>query len=55
MKYIRIFAFWEKTDNQNTIVAATHGIYKKHLKSRNQILQERKGLEKNIITLKKVK
>ena len=27
MKYIRIFAFWDKTDNQNTIVAATHGIY----------------------------
>jgi len=27
-KYIRIFAFWDKSDNLNTIVAATHGIYK---------------------------
>ena len=27
-KYIRIFAFWDKADNQNTLVAATHGIYR---------------------------
>ena len=27
-KYFRIIAFWDKTDNQNTLVAATHGIYK---------------------------
>ena len=27
-KYIRIFAFWDKSDYRNTIVAATHGIYK---------------------------
>ena len=25
----RIFAFWDKTDNRNTLVIATHGVIKK--------------------------
>jgi len=25
----RIFAFWDKTDNRNTLVLATHGVIKK--------------------------
>ena len=28
MQY-RIFAFWDKTDNKNTLVIATHGVIKK--------------------------
>jgi phage-related protein len=27
--YIRFFAFWDKSDNSNTIVISTHGIIKK--------------------------
>lgn len=27
--HYRIFAFWDKEDNQNTLVLATHGIIKK--------------------------
>ncbi len=27
--HYRIFAFWDKTDNKNTLVIATHGIVKK--------------------------
>lgn len=27
-KYIRLFAFWDKEDNKNTLVVGTHGIYK---------------------------
>jgi len=28
-QYLRLFAFWDKSSNQNTIVIATHGIIKK--------------------------
>jgi len=28
-KEIRLFAFWDKRNNQNTLVVATHGIIKK--------------------------
>ena len=28
-QYFRLFAFWDKTDKQETIVIATHGIIKK--------------------------
>lgn len=31
-KYIRLFAFWDKTDKSNTLVVGTHGIYKKTAK-----------------------
>jgi phage-related protein len=27
--YYRLFAFWDKTDKQNTVVISTHGIIKK--------------------------
>lgn len=27
-KYYRLFAFWDKTDNEETLVLATHGIFK---------------------------
>lgn len=28
-QYIRLFAFWDKSDNKDTIVISTHGIIKK--------------------------
>jgi len=31
-KYIRLFAFWDKEDNKNTLIVGTHGIYKKTAK-----------------------
>jgi phage-related protein len=27
--YYRLFAFWDKTDNEDTVVISTHGIHKK--------------------------
>ncbi len=27
--YYRLFAFWDKTDNQDTVVISTHGLIKK--------------------------
>lgn len=30
--YYRVFSFWDKTDTQNTLVLATHGIIKKTAK-----------------------
>ncbi|WP_245553410.1 hypothetical protein [Echinicola vietnamensis] len=32
-KQYRLFAFWDKTDNEVTIVIATHGIVKKNAKN----------------------
>ncbi|PLW95590.1 MAG: addiction module toxin RelE [Marinilabiliales bacterium] len=32
-KEIRLFAFWDKRNNQNTLVVATHGIIKKSRKT----------------------
>ena len=31
-KYLRLFAFWDKTDKESTLVVATHGIIKKTAK-----------------------
>lgn len=31
-QYIRLFAFWDKSDETDTLVVATHGIYKKSAK-----------------------
>jgi hypothetical protein len=33
--HIRLFAFWDKRDNMNTLVIATHGIIKKKSKKAN--------------------
>lgn len=32
-KEIRLFAFWDKSNNQNTLIVATHGIVKKSRKT----------------------
>jgi len=45
-KYIRIFAFWDKTDNQNTIVAATHGIYKTRSKIPKAVIERAERIRK---------
>lgn len=31
-QYLRLFAFWDKTDKESTLVIATHGIVKKSSK-----------------------
>jgi len=40
--YYRLFAFWDKTDKQDTIVVSTHGIIKKPTKSRKKKLIRRR-------------
>ena len=30
--YYRLFAFWDKTDNADTVVISTHGLVKKRIK-----------------------
>ena len=38
--HYRIFAFWDKTESQNTLVIATHGIVKKSAKpDKSEILK----------------
>jgi hypothetical protein len=34
---IRLFAFWDKTDKEQTLVIATHGLIKKQVKSQKMI------------------
>jgi phage-related protein len=36
----RIFAFWDKTDNKNTLVLATHGVIKKSNKAAKSEIQK---------------
>jgi len=34
-QYLRLFAFWDKSHKQNTVVISTHGIIKKLIKLQN--------------------
>ncbi|MEX0967296.1 MAG: type II toxin-antitoxin system RelE/ParE family toxin [Bacteroidia bacterium] len=45
-KQYRLFAFWDKSDNQVTIVVATHGIIKKTQKT------PRKEIDKALLMMK---
>lgn len=38
--YYRLFAFWDKTDDTDTIVISTHGLIKKTGKERNLTQEE---------------
>jgi phage-related protein len=42
--YYRLFAFWDKSNNQNTLVIATHGIEKKSGKTPKNELQKAEAL-----------
>ena len=44
--YYRLFAFWDKTDNTNTVVISTHGLIKKTDKiSKSEIERAEKSRE----------
>jgi len=58
-RYIRLFSFWDKSDNQNTLVVATHGLIKKTPKIpkseinkavniREKYFKEKKSIDENI-------
>ena len=42
----RIFAFWDKTDNKNTLVIATHGVIKKSNKVSKSEIEKAKKIRK---------
>ena len=50
---IRLLAFWDKTDNQNTLVFATHGFIKKVDKVPDNEIERAKNIRKNYFESKK--
>ena len=50
---IRLLAFWDKTDNQNTLVLATHGFIKKVDKVPYNEIERAKNIRKNYFESKK--
>ena len=45
-KQYRVFAFWDKTDNKNTLVIATHGVIKKSNKVAKSEIERAKQIRK---------
>jgi len=45
-KYYRLFAFWDKTDKEETIVLATHGIVKKTKKTQKNEIDKAEEIRK---------
>lgn len=52
-KQYRLFAFWDKTDNKETLVLATHGIIKKTKKTPKSEIKKAEEIRKNYFELKK--
>lgn len=52
-KQYRLFAFWDKTDNQQTLVLATHGITKKTKKTPKSEIRKAEEIRKIYFALKK--
>jgi phage-related protein len=50
---IRLLAFWDKTDNQNTLVFATHGFVKKTDKAPGHEIERAKNIRKKYFETKK--
>ena len=50
---IRLLAFWDKTDNQNTLVLATHGFIKKVDKVSDNEIERAKNIRKKYFESKK--
>ncbi len=50
---IRLLAFWDKTDNQNTLVFATHGFIKKVDKVPDNEIERAKNIRKKYFDIKK--
>jgi phage-related protein len=51
-KQYRIFAFWDKTDNNNTLVIATHGVIKKSNKVSKSEIEKTKQIRKEYFEYK---
>ena len=51
-KQYRLFAFWDKTDNKETLVLATHGIIKKTKKAPKSEIKKAEEIRKNYFELK---
>ncbi len=51
-KHFRLFAFWDKTDNKETLVIATHGIIKKTKKTPKSEIKKAEEIRKNYFELK---
>ncbi|MCD4705771.1 type II toxin-antitoxin system RelE/ParE family toxin [bacterium] len=45
-KYYRLFAFWDKTGNEETLVLATHGIVKKTKKTPENEIKKAEDIRK---------
>lgn len=45
-KYYRLFAFWDKTDDKDTVVLATHGIIKKTKKTPKSEIKKAERIRK---------
>ncbi len=53
--YYRLFAFWDKTEKNNTVVIATHGLIKKTDKTPKGDLEKAERLRKKYFELKSKK
>jgi phage-related protein len=51
-KQYRLFAFWDKTDNKEILVLATHGIIKKTKKTPKSEIKKAEEIRKNYFELK---
>ncbi len=49
----RIFAFWDNTDNKNTLVIATHGVIKKSNKVTKSEIEKTKQIRKKYFEYKR--
>ncbi|MCA1758357.1 MAG: type II toxin-antitoxin system RelE/ParE family toxin [Bacteroidales bacterium] len=54
-KHYRLFAFWDKTDNKETLVLTTHGIIKKTKKTPKSEIKKAEEIRKFYFELKKQK
>jgi phage-related protein len=50
--YLRIFAFWDKTDKIETLVIATHGIIKKTLKTPEKEIEKAENIRLRYFDIK---
>lgn len=50
--YYRLFAFWDKENNQNTLVLSTHGIIKKTGKTPEKEIEKAEKIRLNYFELK---
>ncbi len=48
-KTIRLFSFWDKSDNKNTLVVACHGIIKKTQKTPQKEIEKAEEIRKQYI------